>query len=228
MKNTIGLSLYSIAAGFTPPIILAIALNECRHRLYRRTVQMVTYMPYFISTVLVVGIMLQVLSLRGIVNTAIHALGLPRLQFLGDPAWFKTIFVFSGIWQRVGYSAIIYLAALANVDPELYEAAVIDGASIWKRIWHIDIPGIAPTAIILLILSTARVLNVGFEKVFLLQNPLNMSASDVISTYVYRMGLVSMQYGFATAVGLFQSVVSFILLIVVNRISKKTSEISLW
>lgn len=228
MINTLGLSVYNIVAGFAPPILLAMALNYCRSRFYGKTVQMVTYMPYFISTVLVVGILTQILSTYGVVNQIIKSLGGDPIQFLGKPELFRSIYVWSGVWQQCGYNAVVYLAALAGINQELHEAALIDGASIWKRIWYIDIPGILPTAVILLILSTARVLNVGFEKVFLLQNPLNMRTADVISTYVYRVGLVSMQYSYSSAIGLFQSVVSLILLTAVNAFAKKVSETSLW
>ncbi|GHU86237.1 sugar ABC transporter permease [Spirochaetia bacterium] len=226
--NTIGVSLYSMLAGFFPPIILAIAFNECRLKFMTKSVQLITYAPHFLSTVVVVGVITQVLSTTGIVNSFIAALGGERITFLGEPGMFKAIYVWSGVWQGVGYSSIIYLAALAGINPELQEQAYVDGANIWQRIWNVDIPGIMPTAIILLIVNTAGLLNVGFEKVYLLQNPLNMSASDVISTYTYRMGLVDMNYSLATAVGLFQSAISFAFMLIVNQISKKVSETSLW
>ena len=228
IKNTVGLSLYTIIAGFLPPIILAIALNECKARFFKKTVQMVTYAPYFLSTVIVVGIITQVLSLQGTVNSLITILGGEPVSFLSIAPLFKTIYVWSGVWQGMGYNAILYIAALSAINPELYEAAIVDGANIWKRIWHIDVPGIMPTAIILLILSTATILNVGFEKVFLLQNPLNQSASDVISTYVYRVGLVEFNFSYATMVGLFQSVVSLAFMVSVNKIAKTFSDTSLW
>jgi putative aldouronate transport system permease protein len=228
MGNTVGISLYSLSAGFLPPIILAIALNECRSNPVKKSVQMITYSPYFLSTVVVVGILTQVLSARGIVNTFIADLGGKPISFLGEPRLFKSLYVWSGIWQTTGYNSIIYLAALAGINPELQEAAYMDGANIWQRIWYVDVPGIMPTAIILLIINTAGLLNVSFEKVYLMQNPLNMSGSDVISTYTYRMGLVDMNYSLATAVGLFQSVISFAFMLTVNRIAKKLSEVSLW
>jgi putative aldouronate transport system permease protein len=226
--NTIGVSLYSMLAGFFPPIILAIAFNECRLKFMTKSVQLITYAPHFLSTVVVVGVITQVLSTTGLVNSVIAAFGGDRITFLGEPGMFKSIYVWSGVWQGVGYSSIIYLAALAGINPELQEQAYVDGANIWQRIWNVDIPGIMPTAIILLIVNTAGLLNVGFEKVYLLQNPLNMSASDVISTYTYRMGLVDMNYSLATAVGLFQSAISFAFMLIVNQISKKVSETSLW
>jgi putative aldouronate transport system permease protein len=226
--NTVGISLYSLLAGFFPPIVLAIALNECRIYWMKKSVQLITYAPYFLSTVVVVGILTQVLSTSGFVNTLITALGGNRVSFIGEAKLFKSLYVWSGIWQGTGYSSIIYLAALAGINPELQEVAYIDGANIWQRIWNVDIPGIMPTAIILFIVHTAGILNVGFEKVYLMQNPLNMSTSDVISTYTYRMGLVDMNYSMSTAVGLFQSVISLVFMLTVNRIAKKVSEVSLW
>lgn len=228
MINTMGLSLYQIIAGFAPPIILAVSLNYCFNNFAKKTVQMITYMPHFISTVLVVSMLNQILSTTGVVNNIIKMFHGTSIQFLGEPSMFKSIYVWSGIWQGTGYSAIIYIAALASINQELYEAAIVDGASILRRIWHIDIPGILPTAIILLIMSTGNVLNIGFEKVFLMQNQLNVQTSDIISTYVYKMGLVSMQYSYSTAIGLFQSIVSLILITTVNAISRKFSETSLW
>jgi len=194
----------------------------------KKSVQLIAYAPHFLSTVVVVSILTQVLSTHGIVNTAISALGGDRIAFLGEPGMFKSIFVWSSIWQTVGYSSIIYLAALAGVNPELQEVAYIDGANIWQRIRNVDIPAIMPTAIILLIVSSAGVLNVGFERVYLMQNPLNMSASDVIATYTFRMGLLDMNFSLATAVGLFQGIVSFAFMILVNHIAKKVTETSLW
>lgn len=228
MYNTIGISLYSLIAGFLPPIILAIAINECTSSKMKKTVQLITYAPHFLSVVVVTSIVMQLLSGTGIVNTIVHYFGGNTINFLGDPSKFKTIYVISGIWQGVGYDAIMYIAALTAIPPELYEAATVDGANIWQRIWNVDVPSIMPTAIILLIMSSSRVLNVGFEKVYLLQNSLNQSSSEIISTYVYKMGLVNTEYGFSTAVGLFQSVVSMLLLVIVNTISRKVTETSLW
>ncbi len=228
LANTIGLSVYNIVAGIFPPVLLALALNYCKHKLFGKAVQMVTYMPYFISTVLVIGLLNQMLSLTGPINTLIKNLGYTPVLFLGEAKLFKTIYVFSGLWANTGYNAVIYLAALASVNPELYEAAIVDGASIWQRIRHIDVPSILPTATILLIMSCGKVLSVGYEKVLLLQNDLNMANSDIISTYVYRIGLISMQYSFSTAVGLFQSVVSLLIVTGVNAISGRVSETSLW
>ncbi|MGN1070759.1 MAG: ABC transporter permease [Candidatus Fimadaptatus sp.] len=228
ITNTVGISMYSLIAGFFPPIILAVALNECRHKYFTKGVQTITYMPHFLSTVVVTSILTQLLSYGGALNTVVKALGGTPRNFLSEPAYFKSIYVWSGVWQSQGYNSIMYLAALAGISPELQEAAYVDGANVWQRIWHVDLPGIIPTAIILLILNTASVLNVGYEKVYLLQNSLNMSASDVISTYVYRVGLVDMNYSFSTAVNLFQSVISLALMAIVNGIARKVSDYSLW
>ena len=228
ITNTVGISMYSLIAGFFPPIILAVALNECRHKYFTKGVQTITYMPHFLSTVVVTSILTQLLSYGGALNTVVKVLGGTPRNFLSEPAYFKSIYVWSGVWQSQGYNSIMYLAALAGISPELQEAAYVDGANVWQRIWHVDLPGIIPTAIILLILNTASVLNVGYEKVYLLQNSLNMSASDVISTYVYRVGLVDMNYSFSTAVNLFQSVISLALMAIVNGIARKVSDYSLW
>ena len=229
MINTVGLSLYNILAGIFPPIILAIALNYCSSRFFSKTVQLVTYMPYFISTVLVVSILTQMLSLSGAVNKLIEAMGGTPIQFLSKPEWFKTLYVFSELWQKTGYNAVVYIAALAAISPELHEAAIVDGANIWQRILHVDIPGIMPTLITLTILACGRILTMGYEKVLLMQNLQNMRASDVISTYVYRIGIAEgMQFSYSTAIGLFQSVVSLMMLTLVNGISRKVSDSSLW
>lgn len=228
MVNTLGLSVYGIVVGVFPPIILAVALNYVRLKWFGKTVQMVTYMPYFISTVLVVGILTQLLSLTGPVNSVIQSLGGEAVHFLGKPKLFKTLYVFSDVWQKTGYNAVIYISALAAVDQELHEAATVDGANIWQRIRYIDIPSILPTAVILLIMSCGRILTIGYEKVLLLQNDLNMASSDIISTYVYRIGLTSMQYSYSTAVGIFQSLVSLVLLLMVNKISDRISDTSLF
>lgn len=186
-------------------------------------------MPYFISTVLVVSILTQMLSLSGVVNKFIQNAGGKPIQFLSKPGWFKTLYVFSELWQKTGYNAVVYIAALASISPELHEAAIVDGANIWQRILHVDIPGILPTAITLTILACGRILTMGYEKVLLMQNLQNMRASDIISTYVYRIGLAEgMQFSYSTAIGLFQSVVSLLMLTLVNGLSRKLSDNSLW
>jgi len=227
--NTLSISLYELAIGFPLPIILALAFNEVKDSFFKRTVQTVTYAPHFISVVVMSGMIITFLSpSSGMIVNLVQALGFQSPQFLTDPAWFKTVYVLSGVWQSAGWGTIIYLAALSGVDPQLHEAAVVDGASRFKRILHIYIPAIIPTITILLILNMGSILGVGFEKILLLQNPLNMGSSDVISTFVYRSGLVDAQYSFSTAVGLFNSVVNAILLITVNQIARRTSENSLW
>ena len=231
MKNTLGLSLYNLAAGFPFPIFLAILLNYARTERFKRTVQMVTYAPYFISTVVMVSMVLQFLSPRvGVINVVRELLGLERVNFMGVPEYFKSIYVWSGIWQGTGYGAIVYLAALAGIDPSLHEAAIVDGANKMQRIRHIDIPGILPTAVILLILNTGQILNTGFEKILLLQNPMNMRTSEVIDTFVYQVGLAAqtVNYSYPTAVGLLKSVVSLLLIAIVNNISKRLGGSSLW
>lgn len=229
LYNTVSISLYSLLAGFPLPIILALSLNEVKNISFKKTVQMVTYAPYFISTVVMVSIMLQFLSPQiGIVNHIIKSLGGHATNFMGEPDYFKSLYVWSGVWQYTGYASIIYLAALTGIDPELHQAAIVDGATKLKRIWHIDIPGIMPTAVILLILNVGQIMNVGFEKVYLMQNNLNMVSSDVIATYVYRMGLLNSQFSYSTAVGLFNSVVNLVLLVLVNQAARKLGETSLW
>lgn len=227
--NTLGISLYELAVGFPVPILLALMINEVRLKGYRKFVQTVTYAPHFLSTVVIVGMLLMFLSpTSGLVNLAIQAFGGEPISFMTEPGWFKTIYVFSGVWQQMGWSSIIYLAALAGIDPQLHEAAKVDGATRLQRIWHVNLPGIRPTIVILLILNFGSLMGVGFEKVFLMQNSLNMEGSDVISTYVYRSGILGAQYSFSAAVGLFNSVVNFILLITVNRIARKVNQVSLW
>ena len=226
--NTLTLSSLYIAASFPAPIILAISLNECRNRLFRKSVQMVTYMPYFISTVVLVSMMMQMFSPFGLVNNILQYFGLNKIDIMSKSSSFRPMYILSGIWQGTGYSAVVYIAALSGISGELYEAATIDGASIFQKIWFVDLPSILPTAVILLILSSGNVLNVGFEKVFLMQNPLNMNISDVISTYVYRIGLESAQFSFSTAIGLFNSIISTTILVCVNMIAKKLSNTSLW
>ncbi|MEF3303976.1 ABC transporter permease subunit [Paenibacillus sp. GYB003] len=229
LKNTLGISLYELAVGFPIPIVLALMINEVRHKGYKKFIQTVTYAPHFLSTVVLVGIVIMFLSpTSGIVNTIIKAFGGEPIFFMTKPEWFKTVYVLSGVWQQMGWSSIIYLAALAGIDPGLHEAARVDGASRLQRIWHINLPGIMPTVVILLILNIGSLMGVGFEKVFLMQNSLNTESSDVISTYVYRSGLLGAQYSFASAVGLFNSVVNFVLLLTVNRIAKAVNQSSLW
>ena len=229
INNTFQISFWSLVWGFPAPIILALLLHECRLPRFKKTVQTVTYLPHFISIVAIVGILHLLLSPRdGSINHMLALLGLQRVYFMADSSWFRPVYVLSGIWQSVGFGAIIYLAALSRANPEIYEAATVDGASRLQRIRHVSVPSLASVAIILLILQTGSILSVGFEKVFLMQNDLNIRVSDVIQTYVYRVGLLGGERSYATAVGLFQSVVGLILLIIVNKVSSRVTETSLW
>ena len=231
MINTLGLSIYSLAVGFPIPILFALSLNQLRPGFFKQSVQMVSYAPYFISTVVLVGMLLQFLDLRhGPVNILLQSLGKTPVLFMGDAKLFQGIYVWSGVWQYTGFSAVIYLAALATIDPALHEAAAVDGANRLQRIWHIDLPGIMPTAVTLLILNMGQVINVGFEKVYLMQNPLNTAISEVISTYVFKVGLIGgiTNYSYAAAIGLFNSIIGLILLVTANQLMKKLTEHSLW
>ncbi|MEK4760615.1 ABC transporter permease subunit [Viridibacillus sp. FSL E2-0187] len=228
IKNTVGIGVFTLLVSFPVPIILALMLNEVKSLRYKKFVQTVIYAPHFLSTVVVVGMLLLFLKSDGLVNQVIMLFGGNSIDFITEPGWFKTLFVFSDVWQTMGWSSIIYIAALAAVDPAQHEAAMIDGASKFQRIIHINIPAIMPTIVILFILNAGSVMAVGFEKVFLMQNDLNMSTSDVISTFVYRSGILEAQYSFSAAVGLFNSLINFIMLIMVNQIAKKVSETSLW
>ena len=225
--NTFLLSLYYLVASFPFPIILAIALNECRSQRFKKITQMVTYMPYFISTVVLVSMILQFTDLSsGIVNQIITRVGGKPVNFMGTMSYFRSLYVWTGVWQSMGYSAIVYLAALTGVPQELYEAAKVDGASKLRRILSIDIPYIAPTILTLFILNTGSILSVGFEKIYLMQNSINTPVSEVISTYVYKMGVLNGNFSFSTAVGLFNSLVNLFMLLVVNTISKRLSNVS--
>lgn len=227
--NTLSISLYSLLVGFPIPIIFALLLNYIRSSKYRKTIQMVSYAPYFISVVVLCGMLgIFMKSDTGIFNTVRIALGLDSVSFLSQPGWFKSIYVWSGVWQGLGFSSIIYISALSSVDPQLHEAAIIDGATKMQRIRHIDLPGIKPTIVMLLILNLGSLMNVGYEKIFLLQNDLNRSASEVISTYVYRVGLINNDYGYSTAVGLFNSAINIVLLVLANFFARRISHTSLW
>ena len=227
MVNTLSVSLYSLIAGFPIPILLALGLTHLKSSKYRKTVQMVTYAPYFLSTVIMVSLLSQLLNLRsGLLNRFLMMLGMDAVNFMGSASSFRHVYVWSSVWQEMGYGAIIYISALSSVDPQLHEAACIDGASMWKRIWHIDLPGITPTIVIMLILRMGSLLSVGFEKVFLMQNPTNLAVSELIETYVYKVGLTAARpdFSYATAVGLFQNVISFLLVMSANFVVSKVSD----
>ena len=224
LENTFAISLYSLCVGFPIPIIVALILNELTPK-FKKVVQTVMYAPHFISTVVLIGTMQLLFSpSTGIVNHALAAMGFDRLYFMGEPQYFRHMFVWSGVWQGMGWSAIIYLAALSNVDPTHLEAASIDGASRIQKIIHINIPTILPTIIIMLILRMGQIASVGYEKVYLMQNNLNMDVAEVISTYVYKRGIVNSNYSFSTAVGLFNNVVNVTLVVLANFISKKVTK----
>ena len=229
LMNTVGLSVYGMIAGFPIPIIFALMLNYLRHHKLKKAVQMVSYAPYFISTVVICGMISIFMSQdRGIFNIIRGFIGMEPEDFLAKPEWFKHIYVWSGIWQGMGWSSIIYISALAGVDYEMHEAAIVDGATKIQRMIHIDLPSIKPTILMLFILQMGGLLGVGFEKVYLLQNSLNRSAASVISTYVYEVGLVNSDYGYSTAVGLFNSVISLVLVVTANQLSKKFAGESLF
>lgn len=229
IKNTLMLSVSQLVFGFPVPIILAILLNQMRHQRFKGFVQTVTYCPHFISIIVMTGMLYIFLSPRnGLVNLAIKALGKETVFFLGDPQWFRPIFILSGIWQNAGWNAIIYIAALAAISPDLYEAAQIDGANKFQVVRHIDIPGILPTAIMMFILEIGKIMNIGFQKAYLMQNGLNISASEIIPTYIYKIGLINAQFSYSAAIGLFNNVINIILLVSVNKIAQRTSEHSLW
>ena len=229
LMNTVGLSVYGMIAGFPIPIIFALMLNYLRHHKLKKAVQMVSYAPYFISTVVICGMISIFMSQdSGIFNVIRGFFGMEPVDFLAKPEWFKHIYVWSGIWQGMGWSSIIYISALAGVDYEMHEAAIVDGATKIQRMIHIDLPYIKPTILMLFILQMGGLLGVGFEKVYLLQNSLNRSAASVISTYVYEVGLVNSDYGYSTAVGLFNSVISLVLVVTANQLSKKFAGESLF
>lgn len=217
IKNTLGISLYGLAIGFPAPILLALALNEIRNGIFKKSVQMVTYAPFFISTVIMVSIIIVNLSPNvGVVSKLYTILGWEPVDFMGIPSFFKSIYVWSDVWQHTGYGAIIYLAALSGVNPELYEAAKVDGASRVQKIMNVDIPSIIPVTVVMLVLNVGNIMKLGFEKIYLMQNPLNLSTSEVISTYVYKVGLIGADFSFSAAVGLFNSVINLVLLLIVN------------
>lgn len=228
LTNTLTISITSLVVGFPAPIILALLINELRSRVFSRTVQTITYMPHFISTVVVCGMIVNFTKDTGAITTFLSYFGFPKETMLNNPGMFVPVYVISGLWQEIGWGSIIYLAALTGIDQELYEAARIDGAGRWKQTLNITIPCLIPTIIILFILRMGNMLNVGFEKIILLYNPTIYETSDVISSFVYRKGLQEFSWSFSAAVGLFNSVINFTLVIASNWISRKAGETSLW
>ncbi|MFX4272345.1 ABC transporter permease [Propionibacteriaceae bacterium Y1685] len=228
LSNTLILGLYQIVL-FPLPIILALSLNELKDRFFKRFAQTLTYAPHFVSIVVVVGMLFAFLDLRsGLVNHVLGLASIAPIQFMQDPNWFRHLYVWSGVWQNLGWGTIIYLAALAGVNPELHDSAQVDGAGRIQRILHVNIPSIMPTVVVLFILEFGHFMSVGFEKVLLMNNSLNASTSDVIQTFVYQSGLLQGQYSYAAAVGLFDSLVNVLLLVGVNLLARKYSESSLW
>ena len=228
IRNTLLISLYDILWGFPAPIILALMINEVRGKFFKKTVQTLTYLPHFISLVVVCGIIINFTSASGVVNDIVAFFGLERVNMLARPDMFRSVYISTNIWQQVGWGSIIYLATLSTIDLSLYEAAMIDGANRWRQTWAITIPSIMPTITILLILRLGKMMNVGFEKIFLLYNPITYETADVISTFVFRKGLLEFDYSYAAAVGLFNALINFTLLIITNRISRRVSQTSLW
>ena len=231
IRNTVYLHVYELVATFPLPILLALCLNTVRKKWFSRSAQLITYAPHFISTVVVVGLVVVLTNpSTGVANKLIGLLGLGPVDIMGDAGMFRHIYVWSGAWQGMGFAAIIYLAALTSVPPELHEAAIVDGASRLRRMWHIDLPAIVPVAVILLILDIGRILSVGFEKVLLMQNSLNLDVAEVIDTYVYKVGLASAvpQFSYATAIGLFRSVIGLVLLVLANTFARRFARSSLW
>lgn len=228
LSNTLILSLYTLLATFPVPILFALALNELRQGIFKRSTQLITYAPHFISTVVVVSMLLMFLHVRGPVNQLLVYLGANSVDFMALPELFKTLFVTSEVWQTMGYSSIIYMAALSAIDPQLHEAAKMDGASRLRRIWHINMPGLIPTVTVLLILNLGQIMNLGFEKVYLMQNPVNISSSEIISTMVYKVGLIGGDFSYSTAVGLFNNVINLLIIIAANYLAKRITANSLW
>ena len=231
VRNTLLLGLYTLAFGFPAPIVLALLLNEVRRTGFKRVTQTISYMPYFISTVVVIGLLRELTSPNdGIVNAVIAAFGGDKIPFFIRPRWFPFLYVISGIWAQIGFSSIIYLAAIANINPELYESAVMDGAKRFAQVWHITIPSILPVIVILFILAVGGILATDFQKILLMYSPFTYETADVISTYIYRVGIESegSNFSYATAVGVFTALISLIFLIITNRVAKSLSEYSLW
>lgn len=228
LRNTVLINVLNLIFSFPAPIILALLLNELRHERFKKTVQTVSYLPHFISLVVICGMIHDFTARDGIINDIVEWFGGERKTMLLEPGLFRPIYIISGIWQNVGWDSIIYLAALSGIDQELYEAAAIDGANRWKQTLHITLPGILPTIVILLIMRIGAMMNVGHEKIILLYNSNIYETADVISTFVYRKGLSQANYSYSAAVGLFNSIVNFVLIILANWFSRKATEISLW
>lgn len=229
VRNTLAISLLRLFWGFAPPILLAIFLNDLRSTLYRRVSQTIVYLPHFLSWVIVYGIAYVFISPGfGLINTWLNALGLPSVDLVTSSEWFRTIIVSTGLWRELGWSTIIYLAALSGVDPELYKAASIDGANVFRRLWHVTLPGIRPIIVFVLILNMGSIMTTGFEQIFLFQTSANYDVSDVIETWVYRRGLIDLDFSLATAVGIFQAVIGLFTILAANFLARKYTGTGIW
>ncbi len=228
VRNTFLLGLYGLLWGFWPPILLAILLNELRGRVFKRAVQSISYLPHFIATVVIVGMMMEMLGTFGVANDMLGTLGIQRISFFADPRYFRSMYIGSGIWQGAGWGSILYLAALTGIDPELYDAAAIDGAGRLQRIRHITLPGLMPTIQIVLIFAVSDITRVGFEKVYLMQNPGIYETADVVATYVYRRGLLEMNFSYGAAIGFVENIVALVLLLIANFASRRLTKQGLW
>lgn len=229
LSNTLKINFSVLIFVFPVPILFALLLNEVQNRHFKKAIQTVSYLPYFISTMIIVTMLNTLLSpSMGIVNRIIKALGGNAIYFMGSEKYFRPVYILSAIWQNTGWSAIVYLCALTSIDPSLYEAAIVDGAGRMRQVWHITLPGIRSTIVIMFILQLGKIMNVGFEKVYLMQNDLNLGASEVISTYLYKKGIINANYSYSTAIGLFNSVINFAMILLSNTISRKAGEVSLW
>lgn len=229
LRNTVLISVYSLLWGFPVPILFALLLNEFKDGKFKRLIQTVSYLPHFISLVVICGILIDIFSPQGgVVNSLLYSLTGKQINFFGEPEWFRTMYVGSGVWQEFGWNSIIYLAAITGINPDLYEAARIDGAGRLRQIWHVTLPGIKPTILTLLILNLGNIMSVGYEKIILLYSPTTYETADVISTYVYRTGLLSQQYSYAGAVGLFNSAINIAILVLCNFAGKKLFGVGIW
>ena len=226
--NTLSLSLYSLIAGFPMPIIFALLLNYITNVKLKKVVQMVTYAPHFISTVVYCGMILIFLSSDGVINQLLKLIGIDSVAFLTNPSNFRHIYVWSGVLQNIGWGSIMYISVLTSVDPTLHEAATVDGATRFQRLLHIDLPAIVPTMVIMLIMRAGEIMDLGFEKAFLLQNNIKIDYSEIIATYVYKICIKGGQISYSSSIGLFNNVINMVLLVVVNKIAKKVSDVSLW
>lgn len=229
LRNTFLLAFLPLLFGFPIPILFAICIVEIKNRAFKRFAQTITYLPHFISTVVIAGMLINFLSpTDGIVNILLGKVGLGPINFMMEPGWFRTIFTSSDIWQSFGFSSIIYIAAIMSIDPEMYDSGKIDGVNKFQELWHLTLPSIKPTIIILLLLSLGGIMSVGFEKVYLLYNAATYETGDVLSTYVYRMGIIGQNYSFATAIGVFNSIITFILVFAANQLTRRATNMSLW